>query len=212
MILINILLATIFFVVSFVVQLLGIISGLFVVPIALLFPDVDKSKQIPFKYPLGFWYPVHLKKIFWLWGNEKDGFRGDHQGRWWNRDSYSWLNTDYKKMVFWGAIRNPANNLKRLVLGCDVRHYVITTLVGNDFVRDNLTDYGFQFVKATPVNGHGFPRYHLYWVVPYGKSGRGLVIELGNKVRKEHNQATYDFEQDYFKGVTWELNPVKDIS
>ncbi len=186
--------------------------GLVISPLSYLVRVEDKSKKIPFKYPAGFWYPSHVPKWLWLWGNDEDGFMGDTQGRWWNRDAYDWLDTPAKKSIFWMTIRNPANNLKRYVLGCDIREYVITTLIGQDFVRDNMVAHGFQFVKATPVNGHGIPRYGLYWVVPYGKSGRGLVIQLGNKIRKEHNQATYEEPLDYFKGITWEIAVYKDIS
>ena len=52
----------------------------------------------------------------------------------------------------------------------------------------------------------------LYYVKRYGNSNRALVIQLGNKIKLEHNTAVEQDEYDYFKGFTFEVNPFKDIS
>lgn len=191
------------------VQVLGIVTGFVIVPLALLIRVQDKTKRIKFIYGSGAWYPVHLRKIFWAWDNLEDGFMGDHQGRYWNRDAPT--NSKFLKQIFWGAFRNPFNNFKRYILGIDVREYVMTKLAGQDYVRDDFDSAGWQFLKATSLSNKQ-SRYAFYLVHRYGKSNRALVIQLGNKIKLSHNLVEEEDEYDYFKGFTMEINPFKDIS
>ena len=191
-----------FFVAGFLAQLIFIITGLFV---CLLPKTKDKSKCVPFTVPsnIGSWFPVHLPKWAWYFDNDRDGARGDHRGWYWME--YIPDYPDAFKYWFWLAIRNPANNFKRYVLGFDIRKETIRTIYGDNYVRDDFESAGFQLVKA----GH---RYHLYWVKRYSESDRALVIELGNKFQVRHNGAVYESEHKYFKGFTFEVNFWKDIS
>lgn len=202
--------AFIFFLCSLVIQIVSALLGLIIVPIALC---SSVSSPLEFKTsalgPLN-WYPVHLPKWAWLWDNEKDGMRGDHKGRWLNRDAPKWLSNDTLRMFWWAAIRNPANNLKRLVLGCDIRSHRIETLKGNDYVRDDAKSAGFQLVRAKSKYGRT-TRYHLYYVRVYKGTNRAIVIELGNKVRVDHIGQVYDDEVKYYKGLTFEVSLFKKI-
>lgn len=191
------------------VQTLGIVAGFVIIPIGLLFKKEDKSITEKFKYGHGYWYPVHLPKILEPWDNLEDGFRGDRQGRYWNRDSN--IKSEFLKMINWGAFRNPFNNYKRYKLGIDIRHHVFTKLAGQDYVRDDLDNTGWQFLKGTNKSGES-DAYMFYLVYRYGSSNRGLVIQLGNKIKLSHNTAVEEDEYDYWKGFTMEINPFKDIS
>ena len=52
----------------------------------------------------------------------------------------------------------------------------------------------------------------LYWVRSWGKSNRAIVWQFGWKIKLAHNDATYDNEWDYFKGLTFEPQVYKDIA
>jgi len=191
-----------FFALGFVAQLFFIVTGLVV---CFLPKSKDKSKCVPFTVPsnIGSWFPVHLPKWAWLWDNDADGARGDKRGWYWCE--YMPKMPTAFKYWFWLAIRNPANNFKRFVLGFGIRKEEIKTIYGVDYVRDDFNSTGWQLVKA------GW-RYHLYIVRRYGESDRALVIEFGNKFQVRHNDATYEDEHKYFKGFTFEINPNKGIS
>jgi len=193
-----------FFALGFVAQVVFIITGL----VVCLLPKTEyKSRTQVFTVHenIGVWFPVHLPSLFWLWDNDGDGARGDKRGWYWCEDELVEHWSDGLKYYWWLAIRNPANNFKRFILGFDIRKNEIKTIYGVDYVRDDFESSGFQLVAA------GW-RYHLYYVRRYSQSNRGLVIELGNKFQVRHNGATYDSEHKYFKGFTFEINFYKDIS
>ena len=196
----HILQASLFFIAGFIAQLAFIITGLVV---CLLPKTKRKHEAEAFTSNIGIWYPVHLPKWAWLWDNDGDGARGDKRGWFWCE--YMPDMPEAFKYWFWLAIRNPANNFKRFILGFDIRTETIETIYGEDYVRDDFNSTGFQLVRAGR-------RYHLYYVRRYSNSPRALVIELGNKFRVEHNGKTYESEHKYFKGFTFEVNPYKDIS
>ena len=177
------------------------------------------------QHPNKYWFLVSLPEFAWPWDNDGDGARGDKRGWYWTlywspivlpSKVQEWLINfgivppifylpDCFKYYWWLAIRNPANNFKRFIMGFDIRTATIVTLLGQDFVRDDFRSTGWQLVKA----GN---RYHFYLVYRYGDSNNALVIELGNKFRVEHNGQEYEREHKYFKGFTFEINPYKDIS
>lgn len=204
--------ASLFFVVGFVTQLVFIITGILVHALLCNWYKERPSEREPFTKYEGMWRSVHLPwlKALWLWDNERDGLYGDKRGFYTTQYNPHW--STKLKCFWWGAIRNPANNFKRFVLGCDIREFSMKTLYGKDFVRDDFDSTGFQLVKAERVSGKGIDHYHLYWVKRWGKSNRAIVVELGNKVQARHNGATYEEESKYFKGFTFEVNPFKDIS
>lgn len=201
-------------VVMFLVQLVGILLGIFIVPIMLMFGKTDESSAIPFSQfnTHRMWKREVFPKIFYYWDNLEDSSAGDHRG-WWDAncffgDSSLWINR-----FWWLAIRNPFNNFKRYVIGCDVRDYHFTKIAGQDVVRDDIYNTGWQFLKATPREGGRIviPRYMFYLVGRYGTSERALVIQIGNKIKLEHEHAVEKDEYDYFKGFTTEINAYKYI-
>lgn len=194
--------ASVFFIIGFVAQVVFIFSGLVICS----FPKVkreEESKPFTVSTNVGVWFPVHLHSLFWLWDNDRDGARGDHRGWYWME--YLPSMPESVKYWWWLAIRNPANNFKRFILGFDIRTAKIETVYGQDYVRDDFNSTGWQLVKA----GN---RYHFYLVYRYGQSDRALVIELGNKFQVRHNHGVYESEHKYFKGFTFEVNLYKDIS
>lgn len=197
------------------IQIVGIIAGLFLVPLGLFFRKTDPSTSKPFSV-----FNIDRQWVYedlpdWLkpWQNIEDGLRGDHRG-WWDANSYGSDGSKVFNMFWWSAIRNPFNYFKRFVLGCDVRNYVIYKLAGQDYVRDDFKSVGWQLLKARPLHKSGIklPRYMYYGVFRYGSSDRALVIQLGNKIKLSHNSDIEADEYDYFKGFTFEINPFKDIS
>ena len=196
-------------------QVAGILLGLFMVPIGLCFRVKDMSTAKPFT---SFnkdreWVYEDLPNWLKPWQNIEDGLRGDHRG-WWDANCFGEDSSKLINMFWWSAIRNPFNYCKRFVLGCDTREYVFTKLHGQDYVRDDFDSTGFQVIKATPLSTSSvkLPRYMFYWVFRYGESNRALVVQLGNKIKLEHNGAVEVDEYDYFKGFTFEINPFKEIS
>lgn len=192
------------------VQIFGILLGLVIVPIGLMRTRVypDSERQFTQYNTHRTWVLERLPTWCLWWDNPIDGCRGDKRGYWDShsptRDSSHWLSK-----FWWMAVRNPFNYFKRFVLGCDVRVFDIETIGGITAydVRDDLEHTGFQFLKCGPF-------YHLYWVRRWGKSKRGLVVELGNKFGYRHRSVEYPRESryKYFKGFTFEINPFKDIS
>jgi len=211
----DILIATITWLFFFLVQLAGIVLGLIVVPLGLIFRKKDSSTEKPFTT-----FNTHRNWVYedlpkWLepWQNIEDGLRGDHRG-WWDANSFGEDSSKPFNMFWWSAIRNPFNYFKRFVIGCDVRDYTFTKLAGQEYVRDDLVNTGWQFLKATPTkkSGKWFPRYMFYLVKQYGISERALVIQIGNKIKLEHNGVVEADEYDYWKGFTAEFNPFKSIA
>lgn len=197
---------------SLIVQGVGIVLGLFIVPVMLLFGRFDESTKKPFSMQNKgrYWTREVFPKVFWAWDNKEDSSVGDVRG-WWDdncfgADAYRPINR-----FWWMAIRNPFNNFKRLVLGIDIRKYTMSKILGQDYVRDDLQSTGFQLLKATP-NAGGIPRYMLYYVRKWEGTDRAIVIQLGNKIKLSHNTTEEMKEIDNWKGFTFEVNPYKDIS
>lgn len=198
----------------FTMQLIGIIAGLVLVPIGVLFRNKDQTTAKPFTHynTHRFWVKEDLPNWLRWYQNDEDGLRGDHRG-WWDANCFGRDSSRLINMIWWSAIRNPFNYFKRFIIGCDVRHYTIVKLAGQDYVRDDFESTGWQILKAIPANDAiKLPRYSFYAVVRYGKSNRALVIQLGNKVRLSHNTTVEEDDYDYYKGFTIEVNPFKDIS
>ena len=172
--------------------------------------DPDTAKHFTVYNTNRTWIREKFPKVFWPWDNLEDSSIGDHRG-WWDANSFGADSRKFVNRFWWLAVRNPFNNFKRFVLGCDVRKYTITKLAGQDYVRDDFDSVGWQLLKATPKDGW-LPRYQLYIVKRYKDSDRALVVQIGNKIRLEHNNVVEADEYDYWKGWTLEINPFKDIS
>lgn len=204
--------ALIIWLVQFIVQLVGIALGVLIVPLMLLFGKFDKESEKPFTdYNTDRnWIREVFPRIFYPWDNLEDSSVGDQRG-WWDLNCFGSDSRRFLNRFWWLAIRNPFNNFKRYILGCDVRKYTMKLLAGQPYVRDDFDSVGWQFIKAEPKEGK-IPCYTFYGVWRYGSSNRALVIQLGNKVRLEHNHKVEIEEIDYFKGFTFEIALFKDIS
>jgi len=145
----------------------------------------------------------------WL-QNPEDNLTGDKRGWYWN--IYMAGRPAWWKMLIWSAWRNPWNWLKRIGTGCDVRTHTITKLCGANYVRDDFDNTGFQILLAKPEKGITKPA--VYWVRRWGQSNRAIVVQLGWKIKLEHNGVIYSEEDkyDYYKGWTIEIQTAKDIS
>lgn len=202
-------------VVFFAIQFVGMVTGIFIVPFMLLFGKFDEDSQQRFTQfnTNRYWIREKFPKVFWPWDNIEDSSTGDHRG-WWDANCFDQNSRLWKNRFWWLAIRNPFNNFKRYVIGLDIREYHFTKLGGQDVVRDDFKNTGWQLLKASPRKGSSkwLPRYQFYLVARYGTSDRALVIQLGNKIKLEHETAVEKDVIDYFKGFTFEINPYKDIS
>ena len=78
---IDLLFAIVQWVTLFVIQLIGIILGLVVVPIGLLFPVRGNETKYFTQYKKNlYWYYKDVP--FKWWSNPEDGLIGDHRGEW----------------------------------------------------------------------------------------------------------------------------------
>jgi hypothetical protein len=192
---------------QFTAQLVGIVLGLFLVPIFLLFPDDSKKYENYKKQDGNEWWLRTLPSWALWWDNKVDGTLGDDDYRWASRDiPFGWKNTSFMGQYWWMAIRNPFNYFKRFILACDVRENEVVKLAGQDKVRDDLNTTGWHFLKCGK-----FYTFYGVWVI-YGS--RAVVIQLGNKFDLEDNFKGYTSEKEYkyLKGFTFEVNPFKDIA
>lgn len=205
----NILRAIIIWTLQAILTIVGVILGLLIVPIALLFPDDSFRDDTYILNSDGeeYWLRQLPKWAKW-WNNPIDGSLGDDNFRWASRDiPFGLKNTSFLGQFWWMAIRNPFNYFKRFILGCDVRKNKIEKLGGQDYVRDDLESTGWQFLKC----GHF---YTFYGVWQYGDNDRAFVIQLGNKFDLEDNSKSYNPKEyyKYSKGFTAEVQFYKDIS
>lgn len=215
MIIKDIAIAAISWPIFFIAQLIGMLLGLFIVPIMLMFGDwqPESRKKFTTFHRERYWMREKFPKVFWPWDNIEDSSVGDHRG-WW--DAYCYKGNAYlwRNRFWWLAIRNPFNNFKRYVLGIDSREYNYSLLAGQSYVRDDFHSTGWQLLKASPKDSSKkwLPRYQFYLVARYGASDRALVMQLGNKMKLSHQDKVEDKEIDYFSGFTFEINVFKDIS
>lgn len=152
----------------------------------------------------------------WL-QNEEDGLTGDKRGDYWTQDRFRpgvipkrlWASPLFK-MWWWSGIRNPWNYLKRSIFGIDIRNFSFHKLAGQDYVRDDLDNQGFQILYAKSRHGR-LPRPMLYYVREI-RNGRGICLQIGWKIKLSHNDVVYSDEYDNFKGLTFEPNPYKDLT
>ena len=205
----NIVRAALLWLFQFTTQLVGIIMGIFLMPIFLLFVD-DSKKELTYRTDgVNEWWLRTLPKFALFWDNKIDGTLGDDDFRYASRDiPFGLKNTSFLGQYWWMAFRNPFNYFKRFILACDVRKDVVEKVAGQDYVRDDLRSTGWQFLKCGKY-------YTFYGVWKWRWSGtHAIVIQLGNKFDLQDNFKAYPSEQEYkyLKGFTFEINPYKDIS
>ncbi|UZS00946.1 lysozyme [Pseudomonas phage vB_PsaM_M1] len=205
----DVLRATFLWLFQFIVQLVGIILGIFLMPIFLLFAD-DSKKELTYKTDgTNEWWLRTLPKFALFWDNKIDGTLGDDDYRYASRDiPFGLKNTSFLGQYWWMAFRNPFNYFKRFILACDVRKDIVEKIAGQDYVRDDLNSSGWQFLKC----GNYYTFYGVWkWKL---SDTHAVVIQLGNKFDLQDNFKAYPSDQEYkyFKGFTFEINLYKDIS
>jgi hypothetical protein len=205
----HILKATIIWLLQLLIQVIGVILGLVIIPIALLKPN-DGYKSVTYKSDgENEWWLRRLPDWARYWDNTIDGTLGDDDYRYASRDiPFGLKNTSFLGQYWWMAFRNPFNYFKRFIIACDVRNDIVEKVAGQGYVRDDLRSTGWQFLKCGKY-------YTFYGVWKWKWSGtHAVVVQLGNKFDLQDNFKAYPSEQEYkyFKGSTFEINPYKDIS
>lgn len=191
-------------------RVLLIISGFFVVAIALPFRKVHDGTEIPFTEASGNWKLVTLPKWAWLWSNDRDGALGDTSGWYASHTPFNLPVDSFIPMYYWLAIRNPANNSRfTKMFGCYVPDCTYT-YTGDRYVKDKFEYRGKQFVVAT--NTKTKRRYYgFYYVKPYTKK-KAIVIQIGFKIQPHNFETDYSKDpQGGWKGFTNEINLFKNI-
>ena len=201
----HIVLAALTWPVWIVIRFAGILSGLVIVPIALLFRNeslvTDPARQV---------YPsrkiVHLPKWAWLWDNDAEGMMS-WMDEWpemcWNKNPDSFLS-----MFQWAAIRNPANNMRFVKgLACFIPNVTEHTFYGNANVDDKdwQNGKGWNFIYAKGA----FPYFGFNWV------GDKFYCQIGHKIEPKHFVDGFvDKAPDrkLWKGMTFRFNRRRDNS
>jgi hypothetical protein len=148
---------------------------------------------------------IRLPKWLLPWDNSVDGLLGDKRG-YYSEYTKGW--NKWVAMWWWVAIRNPANYFKRFILACDISKCKTSLLAGQEYVRDDLENYGWQLLEA---DSGKFKYYHFYLVKPWWGT-RALVVQLGFKFSLGQEIEAFEYNYKKYKGFTFEVNPFKDIA
>lgn len=194
----------------FPARVLLILSGLAVVPLAMPLL-VTEGPQVPFTQAPGNWQFVRLPAWAWLWSNDRDGAIGDKRG-WWHLNAPFNLGAYHPLSMFiWLALRNPANNMRfTRWFGCPVTECTYRYW-GDEAVEDRPGQGGSRLLLAThKATGR---RYYGFYGVWQWSRARAVVVQIGFKGEPK------DWNEDYsgdlsrqWAGMTFEINPYKDIS
>lgn len=176
------------------------ISGLIVVPVALLFRKPVPGTLQKFTQYVGWWELVRLPKWALWWDNAYDGMLGDKRG-WWNWHTGNCRS--FWSMYKWAAIRNSANYFSRNIIGCDVSDCVIVKAAGVDVVDENPGSRQWQLLRALDSKGRFYFRFYLVWAYPF-RPDKGVMIDMGWKIKLAHNGTAKDAPpQDRYKGIVF---------
>lgn len=184
--------------VLFALRVPMIILGWFIVPVALLYRKEQKHDRQLSDFP---WKNIQLPKWVYPWGNTRDGCMGDIRGKYWTKDHPWFARTDYLKMYWWLAFRNPCNNFSRYMPpnAVDVNTLDLELLAGDrDVHKDTKTRWQFILGKGT-INWYGF-----WMIVPFLKGH--LDIRAGHKIKYSHKFNPVQDQQKAIKGFTIRIN------
>lgn len=154
------------------------VTGLFVVPIALLFRSTDrvyeKERQV---YPSRM--VVHLPRWAWIWDNDTEGAMS-WMKRWPDLIWFGKKPESLWAMYQWLAIRNPSNNLKYVrglaVQMQEVKEILLIAGTAKQ-VSPKYNLKGFQFFTA---KSKYFRYFNLHYV------GKWIWIRFGHKIEPRH--------------------------
>lgn len=195
-VLLNALCAVPLWVLLFSVRLGFVLSGLFVVALALPFASARHSERVP---TWAEWQLVRLPWWAWPWDNLRDGCMGDRHGNFWFRQAKR--KTDFGKKYEWLAIRNPCNNFSRFLPGLNVNidGKEVLLLAGRE-VNDQTPGVMFTKVK-------GLPYWGFWYVGKEVKGGRRWNIRLGHKLQMKDNGKDWSHDQQKaIKGFTFRIS------
>lgn len=182
--------------VVFALRLALVLAGLVMVAVALPFRADNQSVSDGR-------YIVNLPRWAWIWGNDYDGLLGDKRGWWADNTPFGLPAHHWFSMWWWAAIRNPANNMRRLWLfSCPAGSCVID-YIGDREVEDDPGKGGWRFTRARL----GKMRWYGFYLVKEWTPLRGLVVQIGFKIKPSHAGDPKAKE----KGFTVEVNPWKDL-
>lgn len=178
--------------------------GLPVVWVALYFVK-PSGAPIPFtQFPeLGFWQMWNLPAWARWWDNVFDGMGGDKRGWWANNclAEYGIPHTHRFCMWVWAAVRNPANYFNRNICGIDVTKTAI---------RQVFLSRHVSILSATHTNGLLYPRIVINYEI---KNNKGILIEIGWKIKMEHNNVRPDDPASArIKGIQLAISPWRDLA
>ena len=132
-----------------------------------------------------------LKRFIWLFGNDEDGYYGDHYGMWSEirkRKERKWLS-----MFLWGFVRNAVNNMSRYTS----LYSVNCNECAIEFWGSYNEDTGPYMVKATHL-----PSGRVYY--GFGDEPTGRM--MGFKVYPRHGEEPESID-DADRGFTY--RPIK---
>lgn len=193
-------------------RLVLIVTGLFVVAVALPFAKTDFTTMTPYGARKGSWVLRKLPKWAWMFGNDIDGTLGDRRGYYAKEATpFGLPATHFLSQCWWLCIRNPTNNLRLTKLfscNLDDEENEVVLLAGDSYVRDKIGYGGWQFVKA----GKLFYAFYGVWEWPVGN--RAFVVRVGFKIEPKHNSTDWDLEKGHkrFKGMTARISPYNTIT
>lgn len=146
---------------------------------------------------------TNLPRWAWVWGNDFDGLLGDK--RMWYAANTPWglPTTSFISMYNWAALRNPADNMRRMSLYSAPVTDSVYTYKGQYDVGDKPGMGGWQFVKAVSTKGKS---YYGFYLVHEWNDKAAFVIRLGYKLSPDQAGTV-----DQPKGFTTKINLYKSI-
>ena len=210
--------APIQFVGLFLLTLIGMVAGLFLVPVGILFMQKDNTNKFgerTFRHSQkyreqgssGYWEYWEFPKILWPWSNDEDGALGEPSGK--HSARVGGKERSFGAIYQWMALRNPFNNTKRYtaLFACKPEECKIEWIGDGNKVsgRVELDDgeplkEGWYFLKAYK----SWWPYYSFRLVKRRKNGKIIHIRLGYKVKPRHIGKTFDAD-DKTKGFTFRI-------
>lgn len=153
---------------TFILRMLVVFLGVFIVAIALPFAKAEGQRN-----EKG-WQMVKLPRWAWLWSNDHDGVEGEKECRYQIRDGYGF---GFWARYNWTALRNPANNFSRYIIGFHFKEVKEIEWIGNrpDADDDRL---GWTYNRALVMDGED-----AYWIPGWTYTNKKHCWSFGWKIR-----------------------------
>lgn len=185
--------------VLFPARVVLVLLGFVMVALALPFAEKDYSAEDARVI-------LNLPRWAYVWGNDFDGALGDKKGLWAADTPFGVSVDSFLAKYWWLAVRNPANNMRRLKWFNAPVSGIPFVYWGQELVADKVGLTGWQLVRFNYSDGT-WPRVGWYWVKAYGSNGKCLVMRFGYKVEPRYSKMTEEP-----KGIAFTITPAKTIS